>query len=232
MEASNSEHIFFDLDRTLWDFDRNSRAALKQIYNDRELSNYMPSFTHFLSKYEKINASLWDLYAQQKISKEELRVKRFNDTLDVFNISNKELAQKIATDYVKISPYQTHLFPQTVEVLNELKSKGKKLHIITNGFLEVQHVKLENSKLKNFFDVILCSEEVGANKPDPKTFFTALEKAKANINSSIMVGDDLISDIKGAENIGMKSVLFDPNDNHKNIDHLKIKALSELKSHL
>lgn len=232
MIKDKSEHIFFDLDRTLWDFDKNSRTALSQIYENRQLSNYMESFEVFLKKYEKINAALWELYAQHKISKKELRVKRFKDTLEYFNVLSPELAQKIASDYVKTSPFQTHLFPNTIEILGELKNQGKKLHIITNGFLEVQHIKLEKSKLKPYFDVVLCSEEVGVNKPDPKAFLSALEKAKAKTNNSLMVGDDLISDIQGAENIGMKTVLFDPNDKHKTTEHHKIKTLTELKNYL
>ena len=228
MQKASKSDIFFDLDHTLWDFETNSRAALKEIFENRKLDNYIENFGVFLAKYEEINAKLWELYAQQKITKAELRIQRFAKTLSYFNLHSEELSNHLAKDYVTTSPYQTHLFPKTKDVLTALKNADYKLHIITNGFLEVQHIKLENSGIKEYFDVILCSEEVGANKPAPETFLTALQMAKTNPQDSLMIGDDLISDIQGAKNVGMQGVLFDPNEKYEEEGVVKIKSLEEV----
>lgn len=214
------QHIFFDLDRTLWDFDANSERALTQIYSDLELNDYFRSFRQFHTKYKKINAELWYLYSQNKITKDRLRVQRFEETfIQLTNQKEPELSEKIADLYVKTSPYQTSLFPNTKKTLTKLKEQGYQLHVITNGFKEVQFIKLKNSGIIDFFDVILCSEEVGKSKPAPEVFYRALSLANAKAENSIMIGDSMEADVSGAENIGIKAILFDPHFNHEDKRH-------------
>lgn len=205
------KHLFFDLDRTLWDFERNSEAALRILFDELELGNRVKSFESFHKTYKKINAQLWQAYGTGKLTKEVLRVKRFDDTLKSFQADNRELAEQLADGYVSISPRQTHVFPNTHETLENLKNEGYRMHIITNGFKEVQYIKLENSKLLEYFDVIVCSEEVGKNKPAPEVFHHAMKHAEANPEESVMIGDDYRADILGAERVGMSTILFDPN---------------------
>lgn len=212
---SSMKHLFFDLDRTLWDFERNSKQALKQLFEEHRLDDHMKSFESFHHAYKKINARLWVKYGKGDITKAELRTKRFNDTLKQFQINDEELAKKIGTGYINISPYQTNVFPNTHETLEYLKNNDFLLHIITNGFKEVQFIKLEKSGLIDYFDIIVCSEDVGVNKPAPNVFHHSLEKAKAKPAESIMIGDDYKVDVLGAENIGMTGVLFDPNKGYK-----------------
>jgi putative hydrolase of the HAD superfamily len=87
---------------------------------------------------------------------------------------------------------------------------GFQLHIITNGFQEVQFIKLENCGLRAFFDVIVCSEFVGKNKPELAIFKYALNQANAKAERAVMIGDDYHVDVAGALRAGMQAVWFDP----------------------
>lgn len=222
------EHVFFDLDRTLWHFDENSKKVLNDIYTNFNLSGGIPSVNEFIIKYEEINESLWSLYREDKILKEDLRWKRFDDTLIYFNIWNKEVANEIADYYVYHSPRQTLLFPETKNVLDYLYEKYK-LHIITNGFNEVQHIKLKESGLSKYFDVIVLSEKVGVKKPHPYIFKKAFSESGANANNSIMIGDDLYADIYGAERVKMDAIYFNFNKlEHDKQIRKEINCLTEL----
>lgn len=224
------KHLFFDLDHTLWDFEKNSQSALEILFEELELKNHLPSFRRFHTSYRKVNAELWHLYTKGELDKSDLRVKRFSDTFKKFDFDNKEMAQLMAKRYLEVSPYQTNLFPHSIETLEELKNDGHQLHIITNGFKEVQHIKLEKSQLTQYFDIILCSEEVGKNKPHKSVFIEALNRAKANSNESIMIGDNYIADIIGAEKAGIAGILFDPHNNHEFGKHeWHINSLSKVK---
>lgn len=221
------KHLFFDLDRTLWDFEKNSETALTILYDELKLGDHLRSFRSFHTKYKKVNGELWDQYSKGKLSKDVLRVKRFRDTLAHFDVKSDELSNALADGYISLSPHQTHLLPDALETLEKLKNDNFELHIITNGFLEVQHIKLDKSGLKPYFDVILCSEEVGKNKPARLVFDRALDLANAKSEESIMIGDSYEADIKGAENAGIRAILFDPDRIHRegthkwHIHHLK-----------
>lgn len=198
--------IFFDLDRTLWDFETNSMNVLKHLYREYSLSKYHPSFELFLKKYQEQNELLWQQYYRQEISKDDVRVLRFYYVLG----KDKELSEELSLFYLEQSVFETAIFPNTIDTLAYLKAKGYKLHIITNGFQEVQHQKLANSKLIDYFETVTTSEETGFHKPDMRTFQFALDKAKTTAQLSAMVGDDLITDISGAINAGMLSIYFNP----------------------
>jgi putative hydrolase of the HAD superfamily len=201
-------HLFFDLDRTLWDFEKNSQMALKIIFKKHNLFDLVESQQEFINRYKDINRDMWRQFGAGKMTKEELRTGRFSKTLFTFGVKDQELADAISEDYLDYSPYQTNLFPGTIETLKELKKEGYKMHIITNGFKEVQEIKLEESKLAKFFDVVVCSEEVKESKPHPKVFEHAMKLAKVTPDHSVMIGDDYEVDYLGAVRAGMKAVLF------------------------
>lgn len=205
----SGKHIFFDLDRTLWDFEKNSENALKHIFEEEKLEQFI-DFHTFHDYYIEENARLWKLYGQGLMTKDVLRYERFRVALSSFFEPTEELVKRIGDAYVEISPRQTSLFPNAIESLKSLKEIGFTLHIITNGFQEVQFVKLENSGLRSYFDVIVCSEFIGKNKPDPAIFQHALELANCQAKNAIMVGDDYYADITGALNSGIQAVYFDP----------------------
>lgn len=204
------KHLFFDLDRTLWDFEKNANEAYREIYEKYKLKELgVSGFEDFTKSYLKHNEVLWDLYRDGKIEKEYLRSRRFEVTLLDFGIDNPGLAEKIGMDYVTISPQKTNLFPNAIEILEYLRPLYQ-MHIITNGFEEVQFTKLKNSRLDHFFKHVITSEAAGCKKPDPRIFVYALEQTGAKANESLMIGDDYEVDIRSAAEAGMDSVYFNP----------------------
>lgn len=201
------EHIFFDLDRTLWHFEENSKKVLEDIFNSFNLNERITSSNIFISQYNQINEELWAKYREDKVTKDTLRWKRFYDTLLHFGIDDRETSDKIGDYYVYHSPRQKTLLPYTKEVLEYLNDKYT-LHIITNGFEEVQYIKMTESEINHYFDVVVLSERVGVKKPHPYIFKKAMKSANANAQNSLMIGDDLYADILGAEKVGMDSIYF------------------------
>jgi len=200
------KHLFFDLDRTLWDFDKNSKETLQDLFISFELQKLgIPDFDVFFEHYCHHNIHLWELYRGGKIEKDFLSVERFYLTLSDFGIENKKLSELVSKEYVHQSPLKTALFPYTHKVLEYLYKKHS-LHIITNGFKEIQFRKLNLCGLEKYFTSVIVSEEAGCNKPDRKIFLFALEKNKAEIAESIMIGDDLSVDVIAAKAIGMDQI--------------------------
>ncbi len=226
-------HIFFDLDRTLWDFDKNSRETLQEIFTAQKLEEIgVSSFDNFYKAYYDINASYWENYRLGDIDKETLRYIRFYDTLTRFGIDDKQRAISIGNDYVDHGPRKTSLLPDAIETLTYLKEKYT-LHIITNGFEEVQHIKMHSSGIAHFFEHIITSERAGHKKPTPGIFRFALKLAGAKRKESIMIGDHLEIDCVGARQTGIDSVFFNPQRKpHSEKITYEIAALEELKGFL
>lgn len=205
------KHVFFDLDRTLWDFEKTALQAFDKIYIKYNLNEYgIPSGKTFHDSYSVHNDKLWDQYRKGEIKKDVLRGLRFKLTINEFGVYDDELAEQIGNEYVRISPLIVNLFPNAIEVLDYLYPKYK-LHIITNGFAEVQAVKLSESGMIKYFDKVITSEEAGVKKPDPQIFLHAFTESGAKPSESIMIGDDFEVDILGAMNVGAKQIFFDPN---------------------
>ena len=225
-------HIFFDLDRTLWDFEKNSHEVLTELYQKYDLINRgITDSNYFIERYKYHNEKLWDLYRKNKIEKDKLRDERFRVTLEEFGLKDNELAFNLGNDYVEDCPMKTNLFPFVHSTLNYLKDRYT-LHVITNGFEEVQYKKLENSNLIDYFEQIITSEQVGFKKPSNEIFKFSLLKAFAKPSNSLMIGDDLQADIIGAQDVGMAQVYFNPlKEEHSasNITH-EISCLSELEA--
>lgn len=226
----NYQHLFFDLDHTLWDFEKNSRETLVEIYQIFSLRNLGISYLQvFIQKYLEINDRMWEEFRLRKITRTELRVNRFAETLEIFKIHDFDLARNISEEYLNILPKKTNLFPYTHEILSYLKPKYK-LHIITNGFEEVQYKKINNSKLNQYFKEIITSEKAESQKPDKKIFEYALNKAEANSAESMVIGDTLEVDIIGAREAGIDQVYFNPsNKKHQEKVTYEIAHLLELK---
>jgi putative hydrolase of the HAD superfamily len=226
--VQNIKHIFFDLDHTLWDFDRNSSETLTELYYQLALQKEITNLNEFIEVYRRINAKYWHLYNHGKVTKLQVRTERFIETLQHFKVSNLEEKAKILGDqYVQISPQKKHVFPGAHQTLDYLSQKYQ-LHIITNGFIEVQHTKLKNCQLTDYFSMILCTEELGVNKPNPIVYETALERTNALPTESLMVGDNLETDILGAQNCGLKTVHFNPEKIIHEVQTAEIQALNEL----
>ena len=223
------KHIFFDLDRTLWDFEENSNETLLELCNKYNIaSRGISDHNEFITKYKLHNEHLWALYRENKISQKKLRSQRFYNTLLDYGIDDFKLSEKIGLDYIEICPKKTKLFPYVLEVLNYLKNKYY-LHIITNGFEKTQLIKLKCSALMPFFLNIVTSEKIGFKKPNPKIFEYALQKSQAIKSESIYVGDDLEVDILGCQNFGIDGIFFNPQKTpHKEKVTYEISSLTQL----
>ena len=210
MKLNGIKHIFWDLDHTLWDFDSNSRDVLKDLFVSFELKDKLNSNADvFIAAYKRINEQCWALYRTGQMEKEELRSVRFSLTFQELGFEDKSLANQLGMAYIEECPKRTKLMPGAIEVLNYLDKKYHQ-HIITNGFKEVQGTKQKCSGLADYFNVVVCSEEVGKKKPHPSVFEYALEKSGAKPKESVMIGDNLEVDAIGAQNIGITGIWYNP----------------------
>lgn len=219
------KHIFFDLDHTLWDFERNAEETKREMFENYHLkAKGIESYESFREKYIVINQALWALYREDKIEKDELNFRRFYDTLILFGINDRNLSEEMASAFIRGITSKTYLFPYTRELLDYLFAKYP-LHIITNGFEEVQYGKLKNSGLGKYFTTIITSEAAGSKKPDSEIFRYALQEAGAEATESIMMGDDLEIDIAGARQMGIDQI-FVNHDNKKHHEMVTMEVFS------
>jgi putative hydrolase of the HAD superfamily len=226
------KHLFFDLDHTLWDFESNSRETLRELFEVYPIKNAFPSFDTFFDIYSPINHQLWEQYRQGLVHKDFLNVERFHKPFRDAGLEDISVATRFAGDFVKLSPYKTALLPHAIEILEYLRPSYV-MHIITNGFREVQFIKLEQSQLRPFFKTIVISEMVGAQKPKKAFFEYAIKSANARKNESLVIGDNLEADIIGAKNFGLDQVFFNPSGApHKEPVTHEIQSLSELRNFL
>jgi len=212
------KHIFFDLDHTIWDFDKNAEETLYELYDIYQLGAIgVPAAPVFIETYTRNNHQLWAEYHTGKISKDELRETRFKRTFLELGLHPDIVPAAFEDDYVKMGPTKTNLFADAHEVLTYLQSKYT-LHLISNGFKESTEIKVVNTDIDRYFQNVIISEVVGVNKPDPKIFEHALTLAGATKAESLMIGDSLEADVYGALNFGIDAIFFNalnvakPND--------------------
>lgn len=203
-------HLFFDLDHTLWDFDTNSKSTLKRVFERNRLEELTSvPFPEFHARYSNHNHFYWSQYSKGLIGQEELRWRRMHSTLLEFDLDDDRLARHLSHTYLDSLPESTLLFPHTREILQYLKDKGYHLHILSNGFEEVQHKKLKYSGIDVYFDRVITSEASTFVKPDKEIFDFALKQSGAKKSESIMIGDNPEVDIQGAANADLHSVYVD-----------------------
>ncbi len=223
------KHVFFDLDHTLWDFDKNSGLTFEKIFN---LNKIEINLDDFLPVYEPINLNYWKLYREEKVSKTALRYGRLKDAFDQIRVKvDDELIHHLSHAYIEHLTTFNHLFDGTFEILNYLENKYQ-LHIITNGFEEAQERKMNGAKIRSYFKTITNSEIAGVKKPNPQIFNFALSLANAVPNESVMIGDNIEADIEGAHNIGMHTIHFDYKNLNNNHKFSRVTDLKAIKNHL
>lgn len=208
------KHIFFDLDHTLWDYETNAQQTLQELFQQYELDQYgVESYKVFYKNFTVINDRLWELFNDGKVSKFELRDRRFRETFEacgaVMKIIPEELLSSIGSTFIRECSKKTAIFDGTIELLEYLQPKYP-LHIITNGFEESQSIKLTSSGIRDYFDLIITSEKAGFKKPYAGIFIYTMKHAKATPEDSIMIGDNLMTDIKGAREFGIDTIFFNP----------------------
>lgn len=207
-------HLFFDLDHTLWDFETNAKECIQELYELNALqARGIADFDAFFNCYSRHNERLWGYYTKGTIKQEDLRWKRMWFALRDFEMEDEDLARNMSVAFLERLPHKKNLFPYTIEILEYLTNKGYILHLVTNGFEEVQHRKLNNAKLRGYFQEVITSEVSKSLKPHKAIFEYALAKSGAATAESIMIGDNLDADIQGGKNAGLDTVFV----NHLNV---------------
>lgn len=221
METKISD-VFFDLDHTLWDFEKNSAITFDTILKKHDIN---VNIEEFVAHYVPINTKYWKLYQDDEVTQEELRYGRLKDVFDFINYEiGDDVIHLLSEEYIHYLPENNYLFEGTIELLDYLKPKYK-LHIITNGFHQIQYNKLKNSNIAHYFETVTNSENAGFKKPNPHIFHYALDLAKTQKETSIMIGDNFEADIQGALNVGIDAIMF----NEHNIKIAKnIKQVNNL----
>ncbi|WKK66775.1 YjjG family noncanonical pyrimidine nucleotidase [Lutimonas zeaxanthinifaciens] len=223
----NVKHIFFDLDHTLWDFETNSNRTFEYIFQRNRIEVDLADFHNV---YRPINLRYWKLFREDKVTKADLRYSRLREAFDEVGVKiQDDMIHLLSEEYITYLADHNDLFENAIHVLDYLKEKYE-MHIITNGFEEVQRRKLKNSNLMPFFDQIVTSEKVGVKKPHPEIFKYALEAAGADPDRSVMIGDNFEADILGAKNVGMQTIFCKFNGEIANEKVPTVEKLIELKS--
>lgn len=230
----NVRHIFFDLDNTLWDHRKNAYLTIKELFSQQKISDtYNIDFELFHDAYHEINEKLWEQIRDGEIDKEYLRKYRFYNTFLRFEVDDQDLADYFEHHFLDEILKYNELVPGAADLLDYLESKEYKMHIISNGFQEVTERKCVLSGIADYFETITSADSVGVRKPRPEIFQHSLDLARAEKSESILIGDDWIADVKGAQRFGIDVIFFDVYDDNPEEDDLKIiKHLSEVKEYL
>lgn len=226
------KHLFFDLDHTLWDFERNSAECLADIYEIFDFKSLnISTLEAFQQEFSVVNKRQWSLLEQNLITHDELRRRRFQETLENLGVKNlkKSFGLEINEYFLELLPKKAHLIDGAVEVLDYLLPKYE-LHIISNGWQDIQVNKMKSSEIHHYFGEIITNELAGTRKPDRRIFDYALETTKANLAESLMIGDNYEADILGAINANIDTVFYNPdNIPTEQKPTFDIKKLVELK---
>jgi putative hydrolase of the HAD superfamily len=204
------QHIFFDLDHTLWDYEGNAGEALQELYDHHDLGTKgMFSKAELIRTFFDVNDMLWDDYNHHRIQRKDLRERRFPTIFKRLGLPLELRPKNIENEYIALSPTKDKVFDHAHELLDYLSTRYE-LHIITNGFNDIQSTKMASSKIDHYFKAIITSETAGFRKPDPRIFQLALDMSGAVVSDSLMIGDNLRADIGGARDFGMDQVFFNP----------------------
>jgi len=228
---SRYKSLFFDLDHTLWDYEANAAETLADLYDEYRLEEILNSgCRHFTDVFFEVNDRLWDQYDRGLIHKSVIRHDRFNEIFKAFGVENQKTAHEVNAAFIKNCPYKTNTVPGAIDLLKELRPNWS-IHIITNGFKEVQWIKLNKSGLSEFVDKVFISEELGVKKPDPVFFSKVLTATQSATRDSLVIGDNLNTDIKGARESGIDHVFFNPKKMaHDTIVTHEVSHLSQIRN--
>jgi len=204
-------HIFFDLDHTLWDFEKNTAEAMHDLYDIFQFSKENGfSCADFIRVYHEVNDMLWKEFSDDRLDMHDLRRIRFPTVLSKLGMKQKDIPSDIGIKYLEIAPKKPHIMPYAKDVLQYLHKKKYTLHLITNGFHDVQHTKIKHSGINIYFEEVITSDTAGYHKPNINIFEYALRVSGSERNEAVMIGDNIETDIQGARNASIDQIYFNP----------------------
>ena len=202
------KHLFFDLDHTIWDFDRNSAESIAELFDTFRLADAgIASAAEFSQHFIAINRQLWADYDRNIITHGYIRENRFPLVFQALGVDQSAVHADLNTEYLNLLPRKPHLLESAREVLDHLKGRYT-MHIITNGFAEIQSVKMDSAEISHYFTHVVTNGVIDAKKPDPVIFQYALDISGADVAESLMIGDSYEADILGAKGVGMDTVFY------------------------
>ena len=205
------KNLFIDLDDTIYDFSAASRESFHETYDLLHYERYFDSFEQYMQIYEPYNLELWRIYGEGKITKAELNRRRYLHPLETVGVNDPQLAETFCCEALGRIPTKNKLVDGAIELLEYLKPKYR-MHILSNGFKELQSHKMRTSGILHYFDSLILSEDIGINKPRRELFEYALQKSGSQVSDSIMIGDMFDTDIVGAAGIGMEQIYYNPKE--------------------
>ncbi|WP_461096820.1 YjjG family noncanonical pyrimidine nucleotidase [Spirosoma luteolum] len=204
------KHLFFDLDHTLWDFDRNSAESITELYHTFRLADRgVATPDDFSGHFVRINRALWDDYDRNLITHGYIRENRFPMVFDALGVDGNDIHVAMNDEYLRLLPRKTHLLESARDVLDYLHGRYP-MHIITNGFADIQAIKLESAGIAHYFGEVITNGVVNAKKPDPAIFRYALDLCGAEAADSLMIGDNYEADIMGGKGAGLDTLFYNP----------------------
>jgi len=221
--------ILFDLDHTLWDFEKNSEDTLRELFAHYDLAGRgISGFKYLHEVFVKVNTNLWEQHDRGYIGSDYIRNYRFHNVFTAAGLDDYPFSQKFSAHYLADLPKRKALIPHAFETLEYLHSKYA-MTVVTNGFEEIQATKIASAGISHFFKNIVTSQRAGNKKPSREIFSFALAEAGHEHHHSIMVGDNLLTDIAGAIGAGIDAVYYNPGKvaHQEKITH-EISTLHEL----
>ncbi|GAB2783663.1 YjjG family noncanonical pyrimidine nucleotidase [Rhabdobacter roseus] len=205
------KHLFFDLDHTLWDFERNSAESLTELFERFTLGQCgIPSCEEFISTFSRINIELWATFNRGDYTHAYIRERRFPLVFEALQVPTPTNCSDLAQAYLQILPTKQYLLEGALDVLHYTRERGYRLHVLTNGFEAIQNRKMKSADIVHFFEHVVTNEHAQAQKPDPRIFAYALGLVKARPEDCIMIGDNWEADILGAMRFGLDTVYYNP----------------------
>ena len=215
--------ILFDLDNTLFDFTKAEGIALAKTLVHLGINPEKK----VLDRYSVINTAQWKLLEQKKITRAELKIRRYKLLFEEFGFKcSPEEAAKTYEEFLSMG----HYFMDGAEELLENLCKKYNLYVITNGITKVQKGRVKSANLKKYFKDIFISEEIGYDKPSIEYFEHCFEKIEDfKKENAVIIGDSLSSDIQGGANTGVKTIWFNPKREENNSSVKPDYEVSDLK---